>query len=756
MNLLEALTAEKPFRADLAVGVYELRYSFTAPGFDPESTNCLFDGRRTGPWDYAPWGTSNDGDCLLPKVTLRSSTGEVATARVFIPRESELRERFFNGRIGFRVAGEGATELRITTSLPVQWRSAEFMKIGDFSDTGLARSDFKLPQRFFLSDRGLETLRGNWKTSAWAAELDSILDDCGRFPPPRTLADARRVVSRYLKTSRRYEDDVIFWGDYLATLSLRTLVLEREEDFRRLVEWTDALVDTPVWGDSDDPQGRDHNNDLTADFNMFGLVIAFNWHGGRFGHDRCVRIKEKIAYQAAEMLRWIVGSRSSWPGATTQNHAFFGYQTLVMAGAALLDDPAYPQALDFLRIGGAAFRRFVQALPSDGSYHEGLGYISFGLQGLIPGCLLLTQLTGRNFLPDRWLDAHIRAMNAITPEHPGRGFFFDDGNGYFPANDFVTVWMRQRADDPEVRRAASELLLKFRRYREIQSRDEHSLCHDFWKLVLAPEVTDPAALLPDREAPVRKDAVLLEAAGIFSVRLPGERQVYFHSAPPHGHEQYRNEKHTYSYGHHHPDTGNVTLFDRGRWVLADTGYTVRKSSSEHNVLLVNGRGQYNDNYVWMAPPPFDLNPTRAGGAEADGVFQAENELAWIYPPEAGLRSWVRRVKVSDDFLLVEDRIALERPAPLCLSWVSELPWSPSGAAAAENASGWKFAATGSEVGISSETIRPVRRMPEGEAQLWYALRLHSPEAVTRWCVRSLFLAPDSKRTPQEAAESAGR
>ena len=85
MNLIEALNQGLTYRQPFEPGLYEIRYAFDAPGFDPESMSYDWEGLKTGPWDYAPGGPRN-GECLLPTVRLKTDTGADVLARTFIPR----------------------------------------------------------------------------------------------------------------------------------------------------------------------------------------------------------------------------------------------------------------------------------------------------------------------------------------------------------------------------------------------------------------------------------------------------------------------------------------------------------------------------------------------------------------------------------------------------------------------------------------------------------------------------------------------
>ena len=701
-------------------------------------------GRQTGPWDYAPSGPRN-GDCLLPCVHLQTSTGVDTQARVFIPRREELDKRFFNGRVGFRVLEADTVTLELRTPMSVQWQSVHIELVTDFLDDTFKASDFHTQCRFFLDENQLQALKHNWGKTNWSRGLDQALDACAPFAPPATLNEARVVSSEFLKTPKPIQDNVVFWGSYLASLAMRTLVLERQSDMDQLTRWVDAMIALPFWGQSDDPKGRDHDNDLTADFHMMGLCLTLNWHAPRLGNERVEKIKDKIRYQAQQMRQWIITARSAWPGANTQNHAYFGYQTLLLAGAILLKE-GDDEALDFLQIACAASKRFTANLPSDGSYHEGLGYISFGLLGLMPSLFLLEELTGQTWLPHDWLAAHFPAMNALVPTDCGKGFSIDDGDHCFPCNGALALWAWQHASQAATRQAAGQLLTKSIAKNQ-NSQQEYSFVNNFWCLLLCPNVTQ----LPNERSDSHTDKyghTLLQAAGYFTAKLGDNRQAYFLTAPPHGHELFKRERHTYAYGHHHPDTGNVLLIDHGRWVLADSGYTYCKTSREHNVLLVDDHGQYNDGYVWMPPPPWDITPQSVRVTEHDHHVEAHVDLAYIYPCNLGLKSWQRCVYTTSNGLVVIDDISTQKPAHLTINWGSDFPWQCQHPQTWHNTADWQLTVLGDPTTIVQQTVNPARRFRKADRP-WHVLRLSNTQSVTHYRVVCIFEPAHEKNNALE-------
>ncbi|AHF94280.1 hypothetical protein OPIT5_10395 [Opitutaceae bacterium TAV5] len=732
------------WRGTLDEGLYEIAYRFAAPGFDIGSLYFDWMNHRTGPWDYAPPFAPNRGQCLLPHVSLAVDPDGIRTkARVFIPRTPELEARVFTGRIGFHVDSPREVSVQLATDLEdVDWQGCELTRFDGFL-ADYTKDDFRTGQRFWLSPGMPDTLARTWGRSPWSCWLDAILNDCAgvRAAPPRTPEEARNICTT-LGTKHVYEDSVIFPGNYLASLSLRLLVGNRPEDAEQLIRWVDGLVDLPYWGFTADPIGADHNNDLTADFNMLGLAIALNWHETRLGPERTARVVDKIAFQAEAMLGWIVHARSSWPGTVSQNHTFFGHQTLVLAGLALLG--RHDRALHWLNVAIPAFRRFTAALPPDGSYHEGIGYIGFGLLGLMPSLMLLQQYTGEPFIPEAWLEKHWEVAEKLLPEDSSEGFFTDDADGALPFLLPLALWEFARRPGSSRTRMRVEGILG--RFCQCNARRQpaHRLAGNFWTCVWAPHLeTTDFRITP---APPRT-CEYLDDCGWLILNLGPKTKAYFLTGPAHGYNLFGKEQHTYCYGHHHPDVGNVLFNHDGKWLLADSGYTWAKLGSEHNLLLVNGHGQHNDGHVWLAPPPFDFAPARLKLTENENTVRGEIDLECYYPRSLNLEKWRRIViGVPGKGMAVIDDVRLSEDAELVLSWGSDYPWREESAGVhVTTAPGdaCRLALHGHGETRFPETVIPARKYVEivQDGRPWHAIRVRPAAPVRSHRFITIFRLP---------------
>jgi hypothetical protein len=115
--------------------------------------------------------------------------------------------------------------------------------------------------------------------------------------------------------------------------------------------------------------------------------------------------------------------------------------------------------------------------------------------------------------------------------------------------------------------------------------------------------------------------------------------------------------------HNHNDMGHFVVYADGKPLVIDPGAETycAKTFSPQRYELWFMNGQYH------SLPTFDGADQRDGKryASRDEAFdpqrnEATMELAGAYAPEAGVRSFVRSVRLQEDALTVTDRLALDR------------------------------------------------------------------------------------------------
>jgi hypothetical protein len=728
----------------LPPGLYEIEFTMAIPGFDREKLYYQWDGQKTGPWDYS-WLKGNEGALLLPYVDLYVDGQKRSSMRVFIPRKDRLEQNLFRGAVGFRQEREACVSLELKASdSGAQWQEVRLRRLWDIA-AHYRREDFHMDgQRFWLSDRVIKRLREHWTDSRWGKQLDHMIEGYKDLRPPRNLEERRDLK---LKGVVNETDYVVFIGQYLGALSLRYLAQERSGDWEQLLRWFDALIALEVWGRDPDPDGRDHNNDLTAGFDMFGVTVVLNWFSDRLGAERLAKARKKIRYQVEQMLQWIISARVSWPSVFTQNHGYYGYQVVLLGALNLLEHE--PEALEWANIAARGFQKFLAELPPDGTFQEGQGYGPFSMLGLLPCPALLEQLTGERWMPRPWITKHMDVCADLVPPGVRPGLSHGDGDNSPPAFAPMVAWQLHDTEvDPAARAGALRLMRRLNRYGyDFFCSDSPS--YHFWLAVWGDSATDaPQAF--GAEQTTAAGTKLHSDSGHVIIDLAAEAKAYFMAGPPNGHRIVRRERCPYAFGHHHPDAGNLLLNVAGNWVLADTGYTWAKRSCEHNVLIVNGEGQHNDGYVWTAEPPDELNPPEVHHEQHPDYAYAVLDLACYYPARKGLNSWVRRVYgVYDRGIVVVDDVLCDQPSELVLHWGSDKPWKQTAngyVTACGEGSEVVFQMFGGDTRVDLVTMRPCKPKP-AMAKPWHALELRPVGPAMQWKCISCFALPGVRELP---------
>jgi hypothetical protein len=98
-------------------------------------------------------------------------------------------------------------------------------------------------------------------------------------------------------------------------------------------------------------------------------------------------------------------------------------------------------------------------------------------------------------------------------------------------------------------------------------------------------------------------------------------------------------------GHAHPDANHITLYANGEFLLKDDGYA-DKFSSNHNTLLVNGKGQLGEGGDWLTEGKYiqyQAQPFIKLAISTDAYDYIVGDATEAYAPNLGLSSFERNV-----------------------------------------------------------------------------------------------------------------
>ena len=141
--------------------------------------------------------------------------------------------------------------------------------------------------------------------------------------------------------------------------------------------------------------------------------------------------------------------------------------------------------------------------------------------------------------------------------------------------------------------------------------------------------------------------------------------------------------------HNHNDVGSFILWAGGSPVFVDPGvgqytrdtfsskrYTLWTMRSTYHNLPAFRRAEADGYGEWIEQKPGGQYAARILSCES-GIL--ETDLKDAYPPEAGLKTYVRRVGLDAEGFFCEDRIAFDGEGEVSFSLMSREEWDPTGA-----------------------------------------------------------------------------
>lgn len=393
--------------------------------------------------------------------------------------------------------------------------------------------------------------------------------------------------------------------------------------------------------------------DLDAEYFAEGVALTYDWLHEAIPPALRDRVRDRLAALCEQLFAASVAGRTGGSRSFQQNHYWYAHLALALAAGALVGE--HPDAETWLAWAWDRFERVALTFGPDGAFHEGPGYWDFSMPALYLFTDLYESLTG---LRVPAMDAGLRGQAEFRVRHLLPGLtatapLEDTKIGHGRPAAATLCWEAARFRDPVAQGFPAALGMG-----PSSSR--------FALLWFDPDLAAEAAPLqglalarryPDVETVFARTSWEPEATFAAFVCRPLGGHSYAELCARHG---------IGGTGHNHPAQGHFYLAS-GKAVLAgDTGYTYRKTTRDHNTILVDGRGQYGDGEMWPSPKP---------GRPHITAFAAEGSLAIVvadvtdaYPPEAGLKRFQRTfVLAGPELAVVFDQLAGD--GPRTFSWL---------------------------------------------------------------------------------------
>ncbi|MEI6168718.1 MAG: DUF4962 domain-containing protein [bacterium] len=523
----------------------------------------------------------------------------------------------------------------------------------------------------FLRERGQQINSDpRW---AWARRTLFRIADAGlRKGPP----DYSRQVKEDLDLSGDGSEEQLWQrnvGNMIPHLALAYLLSHDQRYLDAANQWILASLSYKTWGLA----GCD-GLDLAAGHQLAGIGLAYDWLYADLTPATRAIIRQGLQQRAGVMARAVLARQTHWQGSYMQNHLWVNCAGLATAGFALCDE--VDEARGWIRIAHEKFLESLTQVGVDGASQEGYGYWEYGTEAMMRYMELAHDLLGINLYESRGVAhpglelAPLSALYLALPRGTWteRQSLIDIGDcprthWYGPSHILHNLARRY----PFSSQAGLAQWLA----RQTEEGDVDAVWSSHYLNLLW---SDPA--LPQKAPGTWPTLYHFSDLDIVSDRsdwTDSASMLVIKCGPPLGHRQ-EQAPYDYGAGHVHPDAGHFVFLSRGQFLLRDEGYSHMKLTSDHNTVLVDGRGQKGEGRMWFdfAPWLTDRRSPRILSVRSENnVDIVECDVAPAYPQDCGLTKFVRtfrfckphRLEIVDDLeadrpVMFEARFHLEHPA----------------------------------------------------------------------------------------------
>ena len=510
--------------------------------------------------------------------------------------------------------------------------------------------------RLYLDAKRVASLREAVATthaSLWKevrAQADAAVKD---GPPPYRKDD------KWSGEEQLYQRGV---GNAMPLLALSYLVSGDRKYLDSARAWARASCGYETWG-----LGRTDGMDLAAGHQLYGLALVYDWCYSDLDDESRALIRGTLTKRAGAMFESAASGNRWWSKAYLQNHLWVNVCGMSAAGFALFDEN--DEALKWIGLPLDKFRRTTEALGSDGASHEGVGYWGYGVEYLLKFMYLARELLGVDLYGhDWWRNTAAYRQYLALPR-----------NAWTPRNNIVDIGDCPRGNwygpDYLLRALAHEFKDGHAQWlaAQVDAANVDSAEARWLNLIwFDPGIAEQAPA----DLPTLRHFNDMDIVSARSDWSGDESLVVFKCGPFIGHHGVQSFSYDPGGGHVHPDANHFVLFGAGEWLIRDDAYSA-KLTSQHNTLLIGGKGQLGEGQTWFvgaAPLALKARPKILRAESTPSLDHMAGDAREAYPRNLGLTRFVRHVLfVKPDVLLVLDDIALEKTAPLELRFHTEQP-----------------------------------------------------------------------------------
>lgn len=495
-------------------------------------------------------------------------------------------------------------------------------------------------------------------------DLRAVCQTTHRSQYQRLLSQAQSYQN-WLPPAEHPSKSITFIGMAAANLALAYRLSDQAGYLETLQKWLGIAVAYPHWG-----KERMPDHDLDAAWLLFGLSLAYAWVGEELSIAKRQALHDKLLLQGQKLYKFAIETEERWwSSAYWQNHNWICYTGLATVAYALQNE--YPEARGWSRRALENFRIVFNNLPEDGSDYEGVVYWCYGLPWLMIYADLAAQEENADFYKSPFLrNTFYYRLYMSAPNLVDTANFGDCHDRRSAHSRAIYYWITRHYRNGH----AQWLVEHFEQTGEWEREAREGLLQPGLRAQAFLELLwyDPTVHAePISNLPLMRIFPDLGLVGARSSWKPEAAFLAFKNSVPMGikawalaHDLKRNRNwDAISAGHLHPDENSFILVRGSDYLAVDEGYSNAKQTAQHNTVLVDGRGQYQEGSYHAAK---GLGPEWGARLEnafaGNGVFYASGEAAGAYPPELGLHRFYRQILMwGDSLLLIHDDLVCDQP-----------------------------------------------------------------------------------------------
>jgi len=460
---------------------------------------------------------------------------------------------------------------------------------------------------------------------------------------------------------------VFAFPEKLAAVALVQL-LDPSQAYQKTFEkhfW--AIMNWKEWDEWIDGKGKGPGGDLGIAQALIALSACYDWQYQNFTSEEREVINNKLIRIAHHFYKDYNRFHTESFAIMNCNHGTNVYAALsaVLYGADGISYDYKKEWTDCLTHKYETLTKQMNSNMSDGFSDEGATYFMFQLKTYVQWFELrrnaLEKGYGKPYEDLDWFkNASTYCMYSILPggsDNFGGLARYADANPKFWGNPYsVFPALAKNLKDPIAQWLSSDLDLKevelWRADKKTAKDQNQKSNYDVWRYIWK------NASVPSVDLKTLPNSHFFEDAGMFVWRSSWENNASYFTIKSGQHYQ----------GHGQPDDGQFMLHRAGVPYIIDMGYSHPKFTNEHNVLLVNGKGQVGDGDVWSKFGEYPGNKAiwgktnvlvNTGNQQRSDYFNLMSDPSNMYPLKE-LKYWHREVLgINGMFLLRDDMEANE-------------------------------------------------------------------------------------------------